>query len=90
VTQRLDHHHRHTLAQVMAHPIGHNIQWRDVEILLERLGDLRPSHTGGWTVTIEGRTLRLGRVRGRELSEHQVMALRRLLRDVVVRAEAAA
>lgn len=79
VPAKLDHHHRQTVAQVFAHPLAHNIQWRDVLCLLERIGDLHECHAGGWAVTVDGSTTSFGRARSRELSSHQVMTLRRLL-----------
>lgn len=76
---KLDHHHRHTVQQIFGHPIGHNIQWRDVICLLERIGDVHESHRGGWTYTKDGNVVSLGRARGRDLSEEQVMRVRHLL-----------
>jgi hypothetical protein len=78
---KLDHHHRHTVEQIFGHPIGHNIQWRDVICLLERIGEVHESHRGGWACTTEGVTTSLGRVRGRDLSEEQVMRVRHLLQS---------
>jgi hypothetical protein len=78
---KLDHHHRHTVEQIFGHPIGHNIKWRDVVSLLERIGDVHESHRGGWTCTAEGVSISLGRARGRDLSEDQVMRVRHLLQS---------
>ena len=81
---KLDHHHRHTVGQLFGHPIGHNIQWRDVICLLERFGDVHESHRGGWTCTISSSTFSSGRIRGRDLTEDQVIRVRRLLQDLGV------
>jgi hypothetical protein len=83
---KLDHHHRHTVAQLFGHPIGHNIQWRDVLCLLERFGEVHESHRGGWALTVSGSTMSFGRTRGRNLTEHQVVRIRHLLQDYGVSA----
>lgn len=87
---KLDHHHRHTVEQIFGHPIGHNIHWRDVICLLERIGDVHEAHRGGWTCTKDGITVSLGRARGRDLSEEQVMRVRHLLQTNGVTAAGAA
>lgn len=79
---KLDHHHRHTVDRVFAHPIGHNIKWRDVICLLERFGEVYESHRGAYAVTYSDKTVSLGRARGRDLSEDQVMRVRHVLVDV--------
>ncbi len=83
---KLDHHHRHTVEQIFGHPIGHNIQWRDVVCLLDRFGETHESHRGGMALTIDGVTTSFGRVRGRDLSEDQVMRVRHLLQSLGVSA----
>jgi len=87
MSSKLDHHHRHTVAQIFGHPVGRNIQWRDVVCLLERFGEVFETHRGFWACTIESTTYSLGRVRGRDLSVDQVMRVRHLLRDLGVNAE---
>jgi hypothetical protein len=84
---KLDHHHRHTVAQIFGHPVGHNIQWRDVVNLLERFGDVFESHRGCYAVSVGASTVSLGRVRGRELTTDQVVRVRHLLVDLGVRPE---
>ena len=84
---KLDHHHRHTVAQIFGHPIGHNIQWRDVVCLLERFGDVFETHRGTWACTVESITYSLGRVRGRDLSVEQVIKVRHLLETLGVSAQ---
>ncbi len=83
---KLDHHHRHTVEQLFGHPIGHNIQWRDVLCLLERFGDVHESHRGAWAFTIDGSTTSFGRTRGRDLVEDQVIRVRHLLVELGVSA----
>ncbi len=87
MTIKLDHHHRSTVEALYRHPIGHNIQWRDVFSLLERFGEVREAHRGGWTCTIDGVVHSLGRARGRDLTEDQVVKIRHLLQSLQVTAD---
>ncbi len=81
MSNKLDHHHRHTVQRLFAHPLGHNIQWVDVVCLLERLGTVHESHRGAWVFSDEHGTLSFGKNRGRELTEDQVMRVRHLLQS---------
>jgi hypothetical protein len=84
---KLDHHHRHTVQQIFQHPASHNIKWREVINLLERLSEVRESHRGGWTCTIDGVITSLGRTRGRDLTAEQVIKVRHLLESRGVTAD---
>lgn len=77
---KLDHHHRLTAQKVFGHPLNHNIQWHDVCSLLERFGDVHETHSGNWAVTVDGETISFGTGRPRDLSEDQVIKVRRFLR----------
>jgi len=92
MSTKLDHHHRHTVERVFAHPIGHNIQWHDVVCLLERCGTMHESHRGAWVFSAPGITVSFGRNRGRDLTEDQVMRVRHLLQtlNVVARTQSTA
>ena len=81
---KLDHHHRHTVSQIFGHPIGHNIQWRDVICLLERFGEVHEAHRGGWTCSVDQMTVSFGKTRGRDLTEDQVIRARHLLQSLGV------
>jgi hypothetical protein len=85
----LDHHHRHTLAALFSHPTSHNIQWRDVLALFERLGPVTECHRGGWRVEADGQTHTLGRARARELTMDEVIRVRHILQTLGVVAEGA-
>ena len=86
---KLDHHHRVTATKIFGHPLSHNIQWHDVESLLERIGMVSVSHRGNMNVTIGDVVHSLGRVRGHDLSEDQVIKVRHILKDVGIDATAA-
>ena len=86
---KLDHHHRLTVTKLFGHPLSRNIQWHDVESLLDRLGVVSISHRGNVNVTINGEIHSLGKPRGHDLSEFQVVTLRHLLSDIGVSADVA-
>ena len=87
MSSKLDHHHRHTVTQIFGHPIGRNIQWRDVICLLERFGDVFESHRGSLACSIGASTYSFGRARGRDLTAEQVVKVRHLLVDLGVSPE---
>jgi hypothetical protein len=77
---KMDHHHRVTVAKLFTHPLSHNVQWHDVISLLERFGEVHESHRGNWSVTVEGETTSFGAAGARDLSDDQVIGVRRFLR----------
>lgn len=84
---KLDHHHRVTAQKLFSHPLNHNIQWHDVCSLLARFGDVHETHRGNWAVTVEGETYSFGSTRTRELTDDQVIKVRKFLCDFGVTAE---
>ena len=78
---KLDHHHRITVQKVFGHPLNHNIKWQDVCVLLERFGGVHETHNGNWAVTVDGEILSFGSSRARDLSEDQVIKVRRFLQS---------
>jgi hypothetical protein len=79
---KLDHHHRLTAQKLFGHPLCHNIQWHDVCSLLARFGDVHETHRGNWAVTVDGETTSFGSTRTRDLTEDQVVKVRRFLCSV--------
>ena len=79
---KLDHHHRLTVTKIFGHPLSRNIQWHDVESLLERIVIVSISHRGNVNLTMNGETHSLGKVRGHDLSEDQVIRVRHILKEV--------
>jgi len=82
MTIKLDHHHRVTAQKLFSHPLCHNIQWHDVCSLLGRFGEVHETHRGNWAVTVEGETYSFGSTRTRDLTEDQVLKVRRFLQMV--------
>jgi hypothetical protein len=77
---KLDHHNRLTAERVFRHPTSHNIQWHDVDSLLDQMGETRETTHGSLEVTIDGEVSFLGGPRHRELTEEHVVGLRKILR----------
>jgi hypothetical protein len=47
--------------------------------LMERCGPVHESHRGNWTVVVDGESQMIGRARGRDLTEDEVVRVRHLL-----------
>lgn len=75
----LNSHHRDTVAQVFRHPVGHNIDWRDVLSLLEAVGSVEETHHGKFLVTLGGETETFEPPRHKDIEAQQVVDLRRML-----------
>jgi hypothetical protein len=78
-TSHLDHHHRSTAEAILSHPVGHNIEWRDVLSLLEAIGEVTEEHNGRFKVVVGGATETLHRPSGKDVGEQMVVDLRRML-----------
>jgi hypothetical protein len=86
--EHLSHHHRTTLAQIMRHPVSHNIEWKAVLSLLEAVGSVTQTHDGKFLVAVRGQTQTIDRSRNKDLDEQQVVDLRRLLTNAGFTGEA--
>jgi hypothetical protein len=75
----LSNHHRDTLAQIMRHPVSHNIEWHAVLSLLEAVGSVDQNHDGKFVVTVGAETETFDRPRGKDIDTGQVVDLRRML-----------
>jgi hypothetical protein len=83
---KLDHHDRITAQKLFGHPLNHNIQWIEVCALLGRFGEVHETHRGNWAVTVEGETFSFGPTKTRDLTEDQVIKVRRFLEASGVKA----
>ena len=68
---KLDNRQHHTLERIFAHPIAHNLY----------VGDVGQTHTGHFSITINGVAKVVTGRRNRELSADQVMELRHILSE---------
>jgi hypothetical protein len=78
-THHLTSHHRNTLAKILQHPAGHNIEWRDARALLDQAGIVEKADDGGIRVTMGGKTETIDRPHGKDLTVQDVVDLRRML-----------
>jgi hypothetical protein len=75
----LSSNHRDTLAQVLRHPVSHNVEWRAALSLLEQVATVTERHDGKFEVSAAGQTVVLRRPHGKDLDAEQVVDLRHLL-----------
>jgi len=84
---KLDHHHRTTAARVFRHPTSHNIQWHDVQSLLESLGECRETKHHSFELTLDDQVVIFRGPLARDLTDEHVCELRRVLRGVGITPE---
>jgi len=77
----LNNHHRETLAQLMRHPVSHNVEWHDVLSLLQAVGTVEERNHGKLAVTIGGSTEVMEAPKHKDVDEQLVVELRRRLKD---------
>jgi hypothetical protein len=76
----LDAHHRATVGRIFNHPVSHNIQWHDVLSLLKSVADVTEEPDGRYKVTLGSETETFDAPKHHDVSEQQVVDLRRMLR----------
>lgn len=84
MSESLNHHQRQTLAAIFAHPTRHNLQWHNVAGLLKILGEVEEKHDGRVAVVVSGKTLVLGRPKGKDVGAEEVIEIRQFLKSVGV------
>ena len=77
----LGHHHRDTLAEILRHPVSHNIEWKDVISLLEEVGSVEERHDGKYAVKLGEGELFLNKPRHKDIDTQMVVDLRKLLTE---------
>ena len=76
----LSNNHRDTLKKIFAHPVSHNVEWRDVISLLAAVGDVEERHGNKVAVTLGGESEVLHRPgSAKTLDGDTVLNLRRML-----------
>ena len=77
----MSHKHLHTLESIFHDPLPHNLQWREVESLLNNLGaQIDPSHGARFKVLLNGHEFILHHPHhGNELARQDVKHLREYL-----------
>ena len=71
--------HRATLERIFRHPASGNIEWRQVQSLLEAVGAATEEHNGKVKVTLGGETEVLQPPRGKDIDPQMIVDLRRML-----------
>jgi hypothetical protein len=77
----LSAHHRRTIEKIFRHPVGRNIEWREVLSLLEDLGSIKREHNGKFTVNLGPETEVFEAPRGKDIDEQTTVDLRRMLKE---------
>lgn len=72
-------HHRDTLSAIFQHPVSHNIEWSKALKMLEEVGTVTQQHDGRFKVEVGGEIEVFDRPHGKDLTEQQVVDLRRML-----------
>ena len=75
----LDGRHRETVTKIFQHPTSGNIEWHDVESLLQAVGSVEARHSGKLKVTVGSTSEVLEPPRGKDVDEQMIADLRRLL-----------
>ena len=77
----MSHKHLHTLESIFHDPLPHNLQWREVESLLNHLGArIDPGHVARFKVWLNGHEFTLHHPHhGNELARQDVKHLREYL-----------
>ena len=72
--------HRRTYDTIFQHPLAHNLQWREVNALLEEIGHVAQEPNGNLKVTRNGQTMVLHPPRTKDFSDaDELMDLRHFL-----------
>jgi hypothetical protein len=80
IIPKLTGSHRRTYKTIFQHPISHNLEWRAVYGLLEKLGEVVEEPNGNLTASRNGQTLVLNPPRTKDVaSEEEVMVLRHFI-----------
>lgn len=68
-----------TLQRVFAHPLSHNLAWREVVKLMGRIGSAEEQHNGEFHLLAGGAELRMKKPHDKDLTATEVMDLRHFL-----------
>jgi hypothetical protein len=83
----LDGRHRATVEKIFNHPSGHNLQWHDVLSLLRSVAEVTGGPGGRYKVTLGTETETFEAPRDNDISEQQVVDLRRMLKGAGITPE---
>lgn len=81
MSEHLTHHHRQTIDHIFDHQQHGNIHWREVESLLENVGEVTHEHNGKVKAKVGEHTLVLHPPKHGKVDQQMVVDLRHLLTD---------
>ena len=77
--KHLSGHHRDTLLQIFQEKTNHNVEWHDVESLLEAVGTIEQKHDDMFLFRIGEESEVLRRPSAKDIDGQQLVDLRRIL-----------
>ena len=77
--EHLSGHHRDTLLQIFQQKTNHNVEWHDVESLLNEVGSIEQQHDDMFVFRIGQETEVLRRPSDKDIDGQQLVDLRRIL-----------
>jgi hypothetical protein len=81
VEAHLNNHHRDTLRKLFEHPPSHNIEWREIESLLEAVGTMTKEANGKIVVSVGPETEVMHPPHGKDVDRQMIVDLRRMLEN---------
>ena len=76
-----DTKHEQILSQIFAHPISHNLEWRELIAALKSIGTVEEISNGKYHFTRGGRTLTFDEPGAKDVGEAEILRLRRFLEE---------
>ncbi len=73
--------HEKIIDKIFAHPTSHNIEWRELIAALKSIGSVEEVSNGKYHFTHNGRTLTFDEPGAKDVSEEEILRLRRFLND---------
>jgi len=77
----LNHEHARVLREIFAHPIAHNLEWKDVVSLFAHLGSVQERHDGKYEFAVGTAQAIFHKPHGKDVDADDVERLRHLLRQ---------
>ncbi len=77
----LDNHHRKTLEKLFEHPPSKNVEWREIESLLEAVGTVTREHNGKLRVSVGAETETFHPPHGKDVDVQAIVDVRRMLEN---------
>jgi hypothetical protein len=77
----LSNHHRRTLEKLFEHPPSRNVEWRELESLLETVGTVTREHNGKLRVSVGPETEVLPAPHEKDVDVQTIVDVRRMLEN---------